>query len=104
QVSVTVVGRRTLISGALVFGALLFWALHHVQTASLIATGVATPFAAVFLLTFLLLTVEMIMCYLERPFRTDPDEQMLLDQAWLVSNVPVYNEDPEALRQCLESL
>jgi hyaluronan synthase len=46
----------------------------------------------------------MVLCYLERPYRTTREQQHRLDAAKLVVNVPVYNEDAEALRQCLASL
>ena len=88
----------------MVFAALLLWAVRHVELASHFDRGETNAFAGVYLLTFFLLSIEMVLSYCERPYVTTPEQQARLDRARVVVNVPVYNEDSDALTQCLESM
>lgn len=56
------------------------------------------------MVAFVLLCLQMILCFKERPYQTTPEQQAELDKAQLVVNVPVYNEDAIALRECLGSM
>lgn len=96
--------RWALFSAVVVFSALTFWALEHVKAIWLLSHGNGSAFSGIFLVAFFLLIFQMVLCFLERPYRTTARQQRALDAARLVVNVPVYNEDPEALRQCLASL
>lgn len=96
--------RRGLVfSAVVVFAALLYWALHHIEALWLMAEDRGTAFSGIFLIAFVLLTMQMVLCFFERPFTAPADKLAELDAGRLVVNVPVYNEDPDALRQCLAS-
>lgn len=96
--------RWALFSAVVVFAALIYWALEHVRTAWLLTHGQGGQFTLIFMVAFLLLIMQMIMCFSERRFTTTAEQQDELDKARLVVNVPAYNEDPEALKLCLASL
>jgi hyaluronan synthase len=93
-----------LFTATLIFAALIFWSFSHIRALWSIKAGTSTLYAGIFLLAYLLLVFQMVLCYLERPYRTTHRQQQELDARRLVVNVPVYNEDADALKQCLTSL
>lgn len=97
-------GSTALFTGMMIFAALTWWSFSHIRAMWSIAHGTSTLYAGIFLAAYLLLVFQMILCYLERPYRTTPAQEDELDAAKLVVNVPVYNEDADALKQCLTSL
>ena len=97
-------GWAALFTAVMVFAALTWWSFSHIRAMWSIQHGQSTLYAGIFLLAYFLLVFEMILCYLERPYRTTREQQRELDAAKLVVNVPVYNEDADALKQCLTSL
>ncbi len=97
--------KGTVITTALLIAALLFWVVRHVvgllaQTAK----GEVSHLPYVWLYAFAFLFVEMLFCFTERTCTTTPQQDKQLAAARLVVNVPAFNEDPEALWQCLESM
>ena len=96
--------RWALFSAVVVFSALIYWALEHVKAVWLLTHGRSTTFGGIFMVAFCLLVFQMLLCFWERPYRTTALQQRSLAEARLVVNVPVYNEDSEALRQCLAAL
>ena len=95
-------GRLVLVSG-LLFAVLLAWALLHAyHTVREIDSHTAIPWVWLFAFTFL--AIQMLLCFAERPYRATAAQMASLDLLSLVVNVPVYNEDPAALRECLRSL
>jgi hyaluronan synthase len=51
-----------------------------------------------------LFTVKTVMAWIHRPVRAGPADQARLDALRVGVAVPVYNEDPQMLRECLRSL
>jgi hyaluronan synthase len=95
-------GRLVLVSG-LLFAVLLAWALLHAyHTVREINSHTAIPWVWLFAFTFL--AIQMLLCFAERPYRATAAQMASLDLLSLVVNVPVYNEDPAALKECLRSL
>jgi hyaluronan synthase len=95
-------GRLVLVS-SLLFAVLLGWALLHAyHTVHEIDSHTALPW--VWLFAFMFLAIQMLLCFAERPYRATAAQMASLDLLSLVVNVPVYNEDPAALRECLRSL
>jgi hyaluronan synthase len=95
--------------GGTVFGVtllltvLLAWLVYHVfNIVRDVDEKAAIPWVWDF--AFLFLLAEMLLCFAERPFRTSKDQESELDRGKLVVNVPIYNEDPAALRECLRSI
>ena len=97
-------GRRALIGGAIILVALEFWAFRHVYTTLAEIHGYGAAFGPVYTVAFLLLAWQMLLSYLERPYTVTPAEQHALRKKKIAASVPVYNEDPSALRRGLESL
>jgi len=91
----------TIIPGALIIGGLLFWTFRHI--ASIYATH-GQHLQAVWLFAFAVLLIEMSMCFTERRYRTTWRQQKVLNESHLVGVIPVYNEDPAALRECIASM
>jgi hyaluronan synthase len=76
--------------------------MHAYRTVREINSHAAIPWVWLFAFTFL--AIQMLLCFAERPFQTTAAQMASLDLLSLVVNVPVYNEDPTALRECLLSL
>jgi hyaluronan synthase len=95
--------RALVVAGAgLALGAL--WGIRHVH--SLVdGTGASHRYAAVYLLAFAFVAWQLTLSSLERPHVADsPSQRAYLDGLEVVVSVPAYNEDPDLLRSCLESL
>ncbi|MCD2196150.1 glycosyltransferase [Actinomycetospora endophytica] len=80
------------------------WAAHHAVAASYTFTGRGTQFGLLFLVAFVMLGVQTVLYYLESPYTTTPEQDRELDALRVVIPVPVYNEDPGLLRECLWSM
>ncbi len=80
------------------------WAIHHVFAVSGALDGAGHRFTYVYAGMFLLLLWQIGGAYLERPATATGQAREYLDGLRVVAIVPVYNEDPAALRACLESM
>jgi hyaluronan synthase len=96
--------RRSVIAAAVIFAALTVWAVRHAVNLTQIVHGHGTRFGLVYSSAFVILAWHTLLAYLERPYRVTPRKQRHLDRLNVVVSVPVYNEDPDALRACLRSL
>lgn len=99
--------RRGLLVAAVVLAAAAVWSVHH----ALVVLGVldlvevpASTLAFAYAAMFGLLVWQLAVAYLERPVRVTPRIKRRLDELRVVGIVPVYNEDANALRACLESM
>ncbi|MFE7129305.1 glycosyltransferase [Streptomyces sp. NPDC057638] len=79
------------------------WACLHLYAVLVPVAGNGGGLAVVFAVSFLLLW-WVPLSWWERPARTTPEQDARLDQLTVVVQVPVYNEDPAALRACLASV
>ncbi|MGW0581935.1 glycosyltransferase [Streptomyces sp. NPDC002920] len=96
-------------SGVLLTGAICLtlaagWAAHHGVQAAHYDGPNGSRLAAVWAITFLLLTAQTVMYHCERPRRTTPRARRQLDALHVAVLLPVYNEDPGYLRLGLESM
>jgi hyaluronan synthase len=88
---------------AIVMAALAAWGIKHVA-------GLAAPSASdttlsfVWLLTFVLLSWTTILAAFERQVETTAIAESVLDRLHVAVLVPVHNEDPALLKECLHSL
>lgn len=99
------VRRRVLAAAAAVLVAAAVWAAHHViaSTALLQGTG-GNRWTAVYVAMYGVLVAQLGLAYLEQPRTATPRRTRALNDLWVTGIVPVYNEDPKALRRCLESM
>lgn len=88
----------------MVIAACVAWAVRRVYSVETALSGHGTQFAFVFTLAFLALVWQMILCNLERPWRTTLDEERELRRLNVLVHVPVYNEDATYLQRCLASV
>jgi hyaluronan synthase len=95
---------RVLIGGAIILVAIEFWALRHVYATLAVIDGYGAAFGPVYTVAFVLLALQMFLCYLERPYTVTRAQRQALHRKKIAASVPVYNEDPAALRRGLESL
>lgn len=95
---------RGLLLAAIVLIGLGLWAAHHAVAASELLAGRGSQFGLLFGLAFVMLVVQTLLYYLERPYTTTPAQDRELDALRVVVPVPVYNEDPGLLRACLWSM
>lgn len=96
-------GRAYLVT-ALVLLAVVVWGVWHVFSVQAFFAGHGSRFTFLFVLTYFLLAGQITFAYLDRPTKVTPQQHAALDELNVVVAVPVYNEDPEALRLGLESL
>lgn len=103
HLSAVVVRRWYIISAALLITVLVLWSVRHVlNLLGILSKGGEVSW--IWLFAFALVFMQMFLSFLEKPFVPKIEDQEVLDTACLVVNVPVYNEDPEILRNCLYSL
>lgn len=95
---------RLLVGAGLILAIGAAWAIHHAQSIMLLAQGQSTRYQGIYLIAFVVLSWQTILAYAERPYRTTRRQNEQLNRKFVACNVPVYNEDPEALKRCLESL
>ncbi len=73
-------------------------------------TGLDTPIAkdpilvAAWVLTVSFIVIQLILAWLQKPFRVDRSEQAHLDQLRVTVVIPCYNEDPQILDRTILSL
>ncbi len=82
------------------------WALHHVQSI-LRLTGDGddgNQFGLLYAFAFVVFSWQTFLAYLEVPYRVTNRQSQQLAQLFVAVNVPVYNEDPDAVVACLKSL
>jgi hyaluronan synthase len=79
------------------------WAIWHVITVAGAFAGHGNRLAFAWAFSFLLLWWVPV-AWLEKPRKVTGRQQRQLDHLTVVVQVPIYNEDPAALRACLESV
>ncbi|MFE6977088.1 glycosyltransferase [Streptomyces sp. NPDC057682] len=89
--------------GAVPLTAFLAWAVAHIYSVVAALVGGDTGMTLPWLVSFLLLW-WVPLSWLERPHTTSPEAQTALDELVVTVQIPVFNEDPGALRGCLHSL
>lgn len=100
----TYAGNNKLLAlAALPLAAISLWGLHHLFSLVAALTGAGSPLALTWFAAFLLLW-WVPLSWAERPFTARPRAQRALDQLHVAALIPVYNEPPDRLRACLESL
>lgn len=92
------------IGGTVVFGFLIFWGIRHIEALYALKHGSTHMFTLIYALSFFVLVWQVLLYSLERPYKTNTKQQAELDKLRVVVNVPVCNEDPEALINCLMSI
>nr|WP_225991661.1 glycosyltransferase family 2 protein [Actinomadura montaniterrae] len=95
--------RIRIVLAALPLAGFAAWAVAHLVA---IVTTFRTPLQA----TYVAWTVSFLalwwlpVSWLERPYRASREQRPELDELTVTVQVPVYNEDPVALRACLRSV
>ncbi|MFG2430040.1 glycosyltransferase [Streptomyces sp. NPDC048590] len=92
-----------LLLGAVPLTAFLAWGVAHVFSVVASLTGGERGLALPWLISFLLLW-WVPLSWLERPRKASAKADAALDRLSVTVQIPVYNEDPDALRGCLHSL
>ncbi|MFE5535451.1 glycosyltransferase [Streptomyces sp. NPDC056492] len=96
--------RALALLGVLPLTAFLAWGVAHAVRLAATWTGhTSDGMALPWLVSFLLLWWVPV-SWLERPRSVTPAHQPALDALTVTVQVPVYNEDPHALRACLDSV
>ncbi|MEU3730813.1 glycosyltransferase family 2 protein [Streptomyces sp. NPDC033538] len=89
--------------GGLPFVAVVCWATWHLLTVTVWRDSADPGLGFVWLVSFLLLW-WLPVCWLERPAGITEAQRPGIDRLRVTVQIPVYNEDPHALRACLESV
>lgn len=80
------------------------WCTHHALAVSGLMKGDPSRYAPVYALMFGVVMWQWLLAYAERPVRVTPRKARQLLDRNVVGIVPVYNEDPAALRECVLSM
>lgn len=95
---------RLLIAASLCLMVMTLWGMHHTYAVFIAITGTnVNPMVYTWAASYALLW-WVPLSWLERPATTTPRKQRKLDNSTLVVQIPVYNEDPAALKQCIQSV
>jgi hyaluronan synthase len=86
------------------FIAVLWTARRLYESFLALGGGNGHEFALLWAITFLPLVWHLGLSWCDRPFKANELEQAELDRLSITLNVPVYNEDPTALRTALQSV
>ncbi len=89
--------------GVLPFAATVGWAAWHLLQLTVWRDHADPGMSVVWLVSFCLLW-WLPVCWLERPATVTEAEQRSVDALRVTIQIPVYNEDPEALHACLRSV
>jgi hyaluronan synthase len=81
----------------------IVWLAHHVFSMISVATGHGNPLTTTYLFAFMLLW-WVPLAWMERPFKATARQFRELERQVVSVSIPAYNEDPNALRMCIESL
>ncbi|MEU0156916.1 glycosyltransferase [Micromonospora fulviviridis] len=95
---------RFLFAAAVVLAAAAAWTAHHILAVLNVIDGGGHRFTLVYAVMFMMLVWQLGAAYLERPAKATDRMREQLDRLNVVGLVPAYNEDPAALRACLESM
>jgi len=98
------VRRRALLGAALLVMAGAGWSYRHIQSTIQEVNGNGSQYGLIFTFAFVILVWQTFLCYREKPWRANAAQQQILNAMRIGVVVPVYNEDPAALRHCLASL
>ena len=93
-----------LIAGYVALGFLLVWALRHIILVVGLHYGHHESLLVVYTLSFVFVLAQMSLYNFARPKRTTAADDRYLAHLRVIVNVPVCNEDPAALIDCLVSL
>lgn len=96
-------GRGIAVSGTLILALVVLWAMRHIIR---LFDGHASTgtLALIYAVTFSVLAWQVIAYLFERPYTTTARQDQALAKLRVVCNIPVCNEDQEALKQCLLSM
>lgn len=95
--------KRVLLISFIPLAVFVFWGTWHLWSVIAAMRGTGNPMAFTWAASFLLLW-WVVLSWFERPFTASTRQRRNLDQLVVTVQIPVYNEDPAALRQCIESL
>lgn len=84
-------------------GGFVVWTCWHTVSVVSAFTGHGNRLAFSWAISFLLLWWVPV-SWLERPHKVTPRQQRQISDLTVVVQIPIYNEDPAALRACLESV
>lgn len=95
--------RKNVLLAALPITGAFVWAVEHGISTVMAFTGRGSSLAFAWLVAFLLLW-WVPLAWMERPISVTGRQQRRLDSLTVVVQIPVYNEDELALRNCLQSV
>jgi hyaluronan synthase len=97
---------KTIIAIALILLTVLtLWSVRHIENILVGHTGQPMPiFTAIYASSFITLVWQTILYLLDKPKKIKAADQKYLNTLRVIVNVPVCNEDPDALRLCIASM
>lgn len=96
--------RWGMVLGALLLVVLTAWGARHVYAVVHPDLDPGHRFTVVYAVAFVILCWQTVLALSERPYVTSAEQAQALDQLRVVANVPIYNEDPAALKETIASL
>ncbi len=91
---------------ALIIAGLVAWAVRHLFSLYHQSDHVyaGSRLELIYAIAFAFFAFNTILSLFDRPVTVHRKQQAELNKLWVVTSVPVYNEDPELLKRCLYSI
>jgi hyaluronan synthase len=97
--------RVAITAGYILLFALAIWAIRHIQNLVGATHGHSSSmFTLIYAMSFMMLAWQTILYNLERPHTTTQAQAQQLNKLRVVANIPVCNEDIDALEDCIKSM
>lgn len=85
-------------------GLSVLWSIRHFYATMDALQGHTHRFGMIYSLAAAMIVMQLLMCFMERPYSTSDRTQRFLDRLTVTAIVPVYNEDDDLLVMCLRGL
>jgi hyaluronan synthase len=100
----TYVKRRAMLGASVVFALLAVWGVHHVFAVNQVVRTGVPKLAVLYAILFVMLVWQTFYGYFEKPHQVTPEQWGDLQKLDVAVIVPLYNEDPQIVRESILSM
>lgn len=100
----TVRRRRVILAAAVLLLIGVAWGFRHLNSTLSAIHGEGTQYGLIFTAAFLMLAFQMTLCFFERTPKVSTLQKRQLDQLRVCAQIPVHNEDIDALKEDILSI
>lgn len=93
-----------IISATVILAITIAWMLRHIVNVVSVGIFTENQLDLVWMISFVLITWTAVLALLERPKKVNKDQSAQLNQLKVAVLIPAYNEDPDLLLGCIQSM